>query len=176
MNLKQLSKEDRREMSLIEVAYAIFKEQKQPLAFQELLERIQQFMELSDAELKQRMAQFYTDLNIDGRFIVLDESRWGLRKWYPIDQLEEEVVPTVKSKKKKTKKAPKEEPEFEEDVDEADEELDFDVGDIDELNDELDLDEDEDIDEFDEEEEEFDGDLVTEDDYDLDEDEEKEQK
>ncbi|MGM7634763.1 DNA-directed RNA polymerase subunit delta [Bacillus sp. Hm123] len=180
MNLKQLSKEERKEMSFIEVAFSILEESKQPITFQEILDQIQQYLELSDEELRQRMVQFYTDLNFDGRFITLGENRWGLRAWYPIDQLEEEVTTAVKTKKKKTKKAVKEEDLEEdeeiEDLDEADEDFDFEEEDIDDLDEEDEVEEIADLDEDDEDEEDFDDELVTEDEYDLDDDDEDEQK
>ena len=177
MNLKQLSKEELKEMSFIEIAYALLSESKEPVAFQEILSQIQQYQELSDAELKSRMIQFYTDLNIDGRFITFGENRWGLRAWYPVDQLEEEATPAVKAKKKKTKKAAKEEPDFDEgeldEVDELEDDLDFEEDDIEELDEEVD--DIEDLDELDEEED-FEDDLGEEDEYDLDEDEEEDLK
>nr|WP_238941961.1 DNA-directed RNA polymerase subunit delta [Bacillus sp. REN10] len=167
-------------MSFIEVAFTILEESKQPITFQEMLNQIQEYLELSDAELKQRMVQFYTDLNFDGRFITLGENRWGLRAWYPVDQLEEEVAPAVKTRKKKTKKAVKEdfdEEEDLEDLDEADEDFDFDEEEIDELEDEDEIEDLEDLNELDDEEEEedFDEELVAEDEYDLDEEEDDDQ-
>ncbi|KAB7707491.1 DNA-directed RNA polymerase subunit delta [Bacillus aerolatus] len=179
MNLKQLSTEELKEMAFIEIAHAILKESKQPIQFQEILSQIQQYQELSDAELKSQMIQFYTDLNIDGRFYTLGENRWGLRAWYPVDQLEEEATPAVKAKKKKTKKAAKEELDFEEDeideLEEIEEDLDFEEEELDEDLDDLEDDEVEEIDDIDddEEDEELEEELTTEDEYDLEEDEEE---
>lgn len=176
MNLKQLSKEELKEMSFIEIAYALLKESREPAAFQEILSQIQEYQELSEAELKARMIQFYTDLNIDGRFITFGENRWGLRAWYPVDQLEEEAAPAVKAKKKKTKKAVKEEPDFEEEEleEELEDDLDFEDEDLDELDEEVDsLD---DLDDLEEDDEEFEEDLGEEDEYDLEDEEEEDLK
>jgi DNA-directed RNA polymerase subunit delta len=176
LSLKQLPKNEVKEMSFIELAHAILEEDKQPNTFQEMLDKIQGYLEISDAELKQRMIQFYTDLNIDGSFITLGENRWGLRAWYPVEQLEEEVTPAVKAKKKKSKKAVKEEIVFEEEdlEDLDDDEVDFDEDDLDDVVDDLDADIDDD-DEDDDDDEEFDDDLVTEDEYDLEEEEDDEE-
>ncbi|MEH7883265.1 DNA-directed RNA polymerase subunit delta [Bacillus sp. JJ1609] len=146
MSLKQYSKEELQEMSLIEAAFELLKEKKQAVTFNELMNEIAKVLELSEAEATEKMVQFYTDLNIDGRFMSQGESRWGLRVWYPVDQMEEDNVTTVKPKKKKSKKA----------VDEDD------IEDFDEIDeDELDYD---DIDEFDEDDE--DDDLLDDDDED----------
>ncbi len=155
MNLRELNQEQLVEESLIKLAYAILEEKHQPLAFAEIMQAIQDLGARTDEEMKKAAIQFYTDINIDGRFIVLGENRWGIREWYAIDQVEEETAPTVKVRKKKAKAAlvddeleeDDDEIEFEEDFDEFvddDEEIDgeedFDSADIDEIDDD-DLDE-----------------------------------
>ncbi len=105
LKLPQLSKEQRSEMSFIEVAKYIFDEKREAMPFNELVAEIGKLLELPEKQLRQRMLQFYTDINIDGQFISLGENRWGLRDWYPFDQIEEEIIIPVKPKKKKAKKA-----------------------------------------------------------------------
>ncbi|RFU62352.1 DNA-directed RNA polymerase subunit delta [Peribacillus glennii] len=183
MSLKQYSKEQILEMSLLEVAFDLLAEKKQPVSFKELMKEIKQLQNLSDEEVTTRMAQFYTDLNVDGRFTSLGENRWGLKTWYPVDQIEEEVVHSAKPKKKKAKKVV--EDDFE---DFEDEDLDFEDEDLDELDDEdedADLievaDDDDDLldvdaDDDDFEDDDLDEDLIDEesDDEELDEDDELE--
>ncbi|GIN63091.1 hypothetical protein J27TS8_30840 [Robertmurraya siralis] len=179
MSLKQFSKEQLQEMSLIEMAYELLNSQKQPASFKEIMDEITATLGLTEEEVRAKIAQFYTDLNIDGRFLSLGENRWGLRVWYPVDQSEEEVITPTKPKKKKAKKVLDEDLEFEEDDDEDD--IDYDDILADEDDDDL-LDLDEDDEDFDEDFEDDDDDLLTadddEDDFDdldddLDEDEEE---
>ena len=59
---------------------------------------------IDEEVVKQEVAQFYTELNIDGRFLALVDNQWGLRAWYPVDQVAEEIVNPVKAKKKKKTK------------------------------------------------------------------------
>lgn len=152
MSLKQYSKEDLQEMSFIEIAYELLEGNKQPISFKEIMDEIKSILGLSEDEVKSRIAQFYTDLNIDGRFLALGENRWGLRVWYPVDQIEDEVVAPVKPKKKKAKKVVEEEEELVSDFEDLEEdELDFD-----------------DIDEFEEDEDDSDDDLLADDDDELD--------
>ena len=171
LSLKQFSKEQVAEMSLIELAYELLVEKNEPFFFNDLANEIAKVKGASKAEIASKIAQFYTDLNIDGRFTSLGDNRWGLKTWYPVDQVEEEVVHTVKvKKKKKTKKAAvvDEDLDLEEDIEDIEE--DFDDSD-DLLDDDDDLDElDDDLDDDDDLEEDIDEDLVVDLDKDLDKD------
>ncbi|AOC92804.1 DNA-directed RNA polymerase subunit delta [Bacillus amyloliquefaciens] len=167
MSIKQYSQEQLKQMALVEIAHEIFSEHKKPVPFQELLNEIISLLGVTKEELGDRIAQFYTDLNIDGRFIALSDQTWGLRSWYPYDQLDEETQPTVKAKKKKAKKV------VEEDLDlDEFEEVDEDDIDLDEVEDELDIeseDFDDDLDEDEDEELEIDEEIIDEDEEDFDE-------
>jgi DNA-directed RNA polymerase subunit delta len=191
LSLQGYSKEQLRELSLIEMAYEFLKGSKQPISFHDLIKEIAAATEISEANIKSRIAQFYTDINIDGRFLSLGDNRWGLRVWYPIDTQEEEVVTVIKPKKKKAKKKVDEDEledfdEIEEDYDELDDFVDEDdllddddddddddllddLDDVDDLDDDDDVIEDDDDFELDEEEDldEEDLDAVDEEDDDL---------
>ena len=109
LELKALDGINKNELSMVEVAHAILETKQEVMDFNQLLVEIQLYMELSDAQLEARMARFYTDLNIDGSFISLGENRWGLRSWYPIDSIDEEIVSSIddedlKKRRKKRKK------------------------------------------------------------------------
>ncbi|WP_042463630.1 DNA-directed RNA polymerase subunit delta [Neobacillus dielmonensis] len=174
MSLAQYSKEELQDLALIEIAFEYLNNSKQPVGFNELVNEIATALGLSEQEMRSRLAQFYTDINIDGRFLSLGENRWGLRTWYPVDTAEEDVITPVKPKKKKAKKVVDEDlddfDEIEEDYDELD---DFDEED-DVLDDELD-DIDDEIDDIDDEFEEDDEVLEDDEEFDLDEDEELEE-
>ena len=105
LNLRDLNQEQLTEESLINLAYAILEEKHQPMAFVEIMEAIIDLGARTSEEMKAASIQFYTDINIDGRFLVLGENRWGIREWYAIEQVEEETAPTVKVRKKKAKAA-----------------------------------------------------------------------
>jgi DNA-directed RNA polymerase subunit delta len=160
VSLKQLSKEELRQTSFIELAHEIMAGKKQAVTFREVLKEIKSLLEISESEVKSRMVQFYTDLNIDGRFIALGENRWGLREWYPVDQIEEETVPTMKStKKKKAKKKVEEDLDLDEfeDLDDEDLDDDLDYEDLDDTDDDDDLtDDDDDADDTDDDLEDID--------------------
>ncbi len=79
------------ELSMIEVAHAILEQKGDVMDFSDLVNQIQTYLGKSDSDVRDSLAQFYTDLNIDGSFISLGDNRWGLRSWYAIDSIDEEV-------------------------------------------------------------------------------------
>lgn len=164
MSLAQYSQEQLKEMSLVEIAYLILSEKKQAITFKEMMDEITRLLDLTQEQVEERIAQFYTDLNIDGRFICIGENNWGLRSWYPYDQIEEETQPIVKTKKKKGKKVLDDDLDLD-DFEDMDDDLDFD--DMEDYDDE---EIDEDDDDFDEEDDDLDDDDLLEDDYDLEDD------
>lgn len=95
LELEQLEGQNKEELSFIEVAYALLERQGDVVDFTELLVQIHDYLELSQDEIESKMTRFYTDLNIDGRFISLGENRWGLRAWYPIDAIDEEIISSM---------------------------------------------------------------------------------
>jgi DNA-directed RNA polymerase subunit delta len=163
LSLKKYSKEQLKELSLLEMAYEYLKNSKQPIGFKDLMNEIKKAASISDQEIRTRLAQFYTDLNIDGRFLALGENRWGLRVWYPVDTAEEEVAAVVKPKKKKAKKVVDEEIEDYEEVDEDYDELDEFAEEEDDLLDD-EVEEIDEVDEFDDEDEE---EVIVEEEFDL---------
>lgn len=143
---------------MIEVVHSVLGDKRQATTFNELVQEIAQVLGLSQEQVNAKLAQFYTDLNIDGRFINLGENRWGLRSWYPYEQIDEEILPQPKPKKKRKV----EEDGFDdyieedEDFDDADvtEDEDDDVEDLDKVLEDEDGDDD-DLDDLDEDEDDF---------------------
>ncbi|WP_349408850.1 DNA-directed RNA polymerase subunit delta [Pseudalkalibacillus sp. SCS-8] len=160
--LDTYSKEELKEVSMLEIAFHILKENKKPTPFTELMEQVSKIREMDRDEQKKRVAQFYTDINIDGRFVCIGDNQWGLKVWYPVESSEEELATTIKPKKRKGKrvKAEYEDDDFEEFEDELEEDFDdleedFDVDDEDDDSEEDVDEEDDDYVDFDDEETEL---------------------
>lgn len=159
LKFREMTTAQLQEESLIDLGFAILEDKKNSITLTELFEAIQKLNGFSDSDMASRKPQFYTDMNIDGRFLATAENQWGLREWYPVDQIEEETAPTVKVRKKKSKNADDEDldeieedeivfEEFDEfveedDEDEDDEVVDFVEVEIDEVIEEDLIDEDE---------------------------------
>ncbi|MBZ5202133.1 DNA-directed RNA polymerase subunit delta [Planomicrobium chinense] len=138
MKIRELSREELIEESFVDLTYAMLQETHETKTYPELVAEIENLLGLSKEDMKARLVQFYTDMNIDGRFLILGENRWGLREWYPVEQIEEESAPTVKARKKKAKVADDE--DFDDMDLELEDELEFD--DFDDADDDDDEDDD----------------------------------
>ncbi|ERJ78234.1 DNA-directed RNA polymerase, delta subunit [Streptococcus sobrinus W1703] len=94
LELKVFAGQEKSELSMIEVARAILESRGRDheMYFSDLVNEIQNYLEKSDADIRQALPFFYSDLNTDGSFIPLGENRWGLRTWYAIDEIDEEVI------------------------------------------------------------------------------------
>ena len=157
LNFRGLTDEQLAEESLIDLAYALLEDKKQAMPLNDLLKEIQKLNGISDEDLKSRLVQFYTDLNVEGRFLLNHENGWGLREWYKVETIEEETAPTIKSRKKKAKVADEDEElveldeedvlfeedydefvEEEDDADDAEEDIDFVEAEIEDIDAEID--------------------------------------
>ena len=89
---------------MIEVAHAILAYHNEAMAFADLTNEIQQYLGKSDEEIRERLSQFYTDLNVDGSFISLGDNTWGLRAWYPYESIDEATVGETEDEEDRPKK------------------------------------------------------------------------
>lgn len=76
---------------MIEVAYAILKNNEQEMEFKNLYREVGKYLGKKKKELDNAIVDFYTDLNVDGSFISLGNDLWGLREWYPFESVDEET-------------------------------------------------------------------------------------
>ncbi|WP_232697927.1 DNA-directed RNA polymerase subunit delta [Brevibacillus daliensis] len=178
--LQHIKVEALQEMAMVDIAFEILKEKNRPYNFRELMDEIAKLRNLKEDQLMAIIAQVYTEVNIDGRFVCIGENTWGLKRWYPTEAVEESQEGGGKKKKAVVTNDfddfeeeaaddfeeddielfEEEEEEEEEEEDFADEDdIDADDEDIDEIDEEDE--EDEELDEedelFEEEEEEEDG-------------------
>ncbi len=65
--------------SMIELAYKLLSESKEPIAFKDLWEKIKTELEIGPDEEASRIGHFYTDLSLDGRFVQDGDYTWNLR-------------------------------------------------------------------------------------------------
>lgn len=95
MKLKDFTKEMVDEHSFIEMAYILLTENGKETNLYDMIDEFKSLGNYNDTEIENRILQFYTDLNTDGRFLSVGENIWGLRDWYSVDDIEEKIAPTI---------------------------------------------------------------------------------
>lgn len=103
MSLKNYGREELEGKSMIELGQLVLQDEKQAMHFRDIFNEIAEIKELTETEKEERIVQFYTDLNLEGRFITIGSNMWGLKRWYPVDKIDEDVATAPKQKKKKAK-------------------------------------------------------------------------
>ncbi|HFH6721995.1 TPA: DNA-directed RNA polymerase subunit delta [Streptococcus agalactiae] len=94
MELEVFAGQEKSELSMIEVARAILEQRGRDneMYFSDLVNDIQTYLGKYDSAIRESLPFFYSDLNTDGSFIPLGENKWGLRSWYAIDEIDEEII------------------------------------------------------------------------------------
>ena len=139
---KELKREDIENLSYKDIAFLILEREKQGINTLDLFTKIINLMELPSSTIENKIADFYTTLATDKRFILVD-GIWDLRKRHTSDKVitvedeEDEEIDEVRDDMDTI------EDEYgDEYTDDRDVETDFDENDEDDLSDLVVLDED----------------------------------
>lgn len=65
--------------SMIEVAYQVLTNNNGAMPFVDLWKDVSQEMGFTQTQFEDNIAQFYTDLSLDGRFLNMSQNTWDLR-------------------------------------------------------------------------------------------------
>ncbi|EPD48185.1 MULTISPECIES: DNA-directed RNA polymerase subunit delta [Staphylococcus] len=95
MKLQDYTQEMVDEKSFIDMAYTLLSEQNQTMNLYDIIDEFKRIGHYEDDQIEDRIVQFYTDLNTDGRFLSVGDNIWGLRDWYSVDDIEEKIAPTI---------------------------------------------------------------------------------
>ncbi|GIP30748.1 hypothetical protein J23TS9_58780 [Paenibacillus sp. J23TS9] len=88
----KLDPEKIREMPLVDLAFAVLKAANTPFYYLDLMKEVAKLRGLTEEEMKDTVAQLYTEINIDGRFACVGTNLWGLKRWYPVDRSEDPIA------------------------------------------------------------------------------------
>jgi len=91
MSVTNFNKTDIEKMSMVDLANLLFAEEQRPMSFKEAFDKIAELKNWDETEKDNKIAQFYTDLNIDGRFVTNGSNSWGLKRWYRSEQINEDL-------------------------------------------------------------------------------------
>lgn len=72
--------------SMIDVALDVLKEQKEPMSFINLWTKVSDEMGYNQNQFEDNIAQFYTDLSIDGRFFSMAQNTWDLKSRHTLSE------------------------------------------------------------------------------------------
>ena len=87
MSLKTMKKDELELMSNKDIAYMIMEESKRKLNTADLFKKIIKLLELPESTFEKKIADFYTALSTDKRFILLDNGKWDLRSNHTSDKV-----------------------------------------------------------------------------------------
>lgn len=133
MKLKNMKLEELELLSYSDLTYRILKEEKQTMNTPTIFHKICDLLGYSEADFSEKIGDYYTYLNNDKRFVMLDNGEWDVRDNHSIElSLDEEDDEEMVSDSE----------EIEEDIDEMEEDLEEEN--IDTAIDDDDLDDDED--------------------------------
>ena len=80
MSIRKKNIEDLELMSYTDIAYEIINEDKKKYNTPNLFKEVCKLLQLSDEEFAEKIADFFTALTTDGRFILIDSTNWDLKE------------------------------------------------------------------------------------------------
>ncbi len=145
MSLKTMKKDELELLSNKDIAFMILTEGKRKLNTADLFRKIMKLLDLPESTFEKKIADFYTALSTDKRFILLDNGKWDLRSNHTSDKVikvsdEDDEEETDEEKELEDEL---EEDELEEDSFDDTDETDYDDDTNEELKDLVIIDEDE---------------------------------
>ncbi len=72
---------------MIDVAYEVLKETNGDLVFIDLFNAVCERNDLTESQKEDRIAQFYTDLSLDGRFVCMDNNSWDIKSRHRYEEV-----------------------------------------------------------------------------------------
>lgn len=87
MSLKTMKKEDLELLSNKDIAKMILEESKKKMNTADLFKKIITLLELPENTFESKIADFYTALATDKRFVLLDNGKWDLRSNHTSDKV-----------------------------------------------------------------------------------------
>lgn len=77
----------KKNISMVDQAYQILINQKDPCNFFDLYNQVAIDLEMSPEEKEEKLSLFYTNITLDGRLITVGENNWDLRERHRFDEV-----------------------------------------------------------------------------------------
>lgn len=72
---------------MVDVAFDLMSKKKKPVTFLKIWEEVSQVMGLNEQQAEDNIAQFYTDIAIDGRYVHMGDNKWDLRSRHTFNEV-----------------------------------------------------------------------------------------
>ena len=72
---------------MTDVAYEVMSKKKRAIPFKKLWMEVIEKLELDPEKASDRIAQFYTDMTLDGRFTSLKDNKWDLKERHTFEEV-----------------------------------------------------------------------------------------
>ena len=130
MKIKDMPIEELELMSLTDLTYMILKENKKSMNTPTLFKEICSLLDFSDSEYASKIGDYYTSLNIDKRFVLLENNEWDITDNHSVKFIVDEDEEEEESEEEQDEEIETEEDE--ENIDEIidDDDLDDDLDDL----------------------------------------------
>ena len=90
MKIKDMPIEELELMSLTDLTYMILKENKKSMSTPIIFKEICNLLDYSDEQYASKIGDYYTLLNIDKRFVLLDNNEWDIRDNHSVELVMDE--------------------------------------------------------------------------------------
>lgn len=87
MSLKKMTKDELELLSNKDITYLILEESKKSMPTASLFKKIIKLLELPESTFENKIADYYTALATDKRFILLEDGTWDLRTNHTSDKV-----------------------------------------------------------------------------------------
>ena len=85
MKLKNLTQEELEQMSYTDITYMMLKESKKTMNTPTIFKEICKLLDLSDSAYEDKIGDYYTSLQMDKRFVMLDNNEWDIRDNHSVE-------------------------------------------------------------------------------------------
>ncbi len=107
--------------SMVEVGYELLEKKQGPQKFNKLWNEVSEVLGLEKSEADEYISDFYTNLSLDERFVLLEDNNWDLRERQSFDKVHidmNDVYSEIDEEEKELKEDEEEEEEEEKSYDE----------------------------------------------------------
>ena len=112
--------------SMVEVGYELLLKKQSPQKFSKLWSETSEILGLDASEVENYISDFYTNLTLDERFVLLEDNTWDLRERQSFDKVHidmNDIYSEIDEEEKELKDGEEEEESYTGEYDEGEEEV-----------------------------------------------------